>query len=88
MSPTSYSRALSSLARLLTLLKNISKVPKRQVAKTGRRSISRPSRRSFRQDSTITAEVIRKIPTRTGMIDPRVVPFGYSAFNELDLVQQ
>ncbi len=34
------------------------------------------------------AEVIRKIPTRTGMIDPRVVPFGYSAFTELDLVQQ
>ena len=87
MSPTSYSRALSSLVRLLTLLKNISKVPKRQVAKTGRRLSCRSSG-SFRQDSTLTAEVIRKIPTRTGMIDPWVVPFGHSAFNELDLVQQ
>ena len=87
MSPTSYSRALSSLARLLTLLKNISKVPSGKWLKRAD-SLSCCSSGSFRQDSTITAEVIRKIPTRTGMIDPRVVPFGYSAFNELDLVQQ
>ena len=33
-------------------------------------------------------EAIKMIPTRTGMIDPRVVPFGYSVFRELELVQQ
>ena len=34
MSPTSYFRALSSLTRLLALLKKTSEVPKRQVVKT------------------------------------------------------
>ena len=33
-------------------------------------------------------EAITKIPTRTGMIDPRVVPFGHSVFKEHELVQQ
>ena len=40
MSPTSYPQALSSLTRLLALLKNISEVPKRQVVKTADTSIS------------------------------------------------
>ena len=88
MSPTSYSRALPSLTRLLALLKNISKVPKRQVAKTDRWSISVKSHSSFSQASTIMGEAIRKVPTRTDMIDPRAVPFGHSAFKELELVQQ
>ena len=34
MSPSSYCRALSSLTRLLALLKKTSEVPKRQVVKT------------------------------------------------------
>ena len=34
------------------------------------------------------AEAITKIPTRTDMIDPRVVPLVHSVFKELELVQQ
>ena len=30
-------------------------------------------------------KVIRKIPTRTGMIDPREVPFEHSVFKEYDI---
>ena len=79
MSPTSYSRALSSPTRPLTLLKNTrSKVPKRKVVKTADSSISSSSN-SFSQSSTIMGEAITKIPTRTG---------GYSVFKELEVVQQ
>ena len=42
-SPTSHSRALSSLTRLLALLKNTSEVPNRRVAKTGIFFISQAS---------------------------------------------
>ena len=31
-------------------------------------------------------EAIKKIPTRTGMIDPWVVPFRHSVFKELESV--
>ena len=62
MSPTSYSQALSSLTRLIALLKNISEVPKRQVVKTIDSSISLVIF-FFSQASTKTGEAIKKIPT-------------------------
>ena len=50
MSPTSYSQLLSSLTRLLALLKNISDVPKWQVAKRADGlSLSYPYSSSFSQ---------------------------------------
>ena len=84
MSPTSYSRAFSSPTRQLTLLKNISKVPKRQVVKIADSSTYLVVLLSAR----LMGEAITKIPTRTGMIDPRVVPFEHTVFKELELVQQ
>ena len=38
----------------------------------------------FSQASARMGEVIRKIPTRIGMSDPRVVPFAHSIFKELE----
>ena len=58
MSPTVYSQVLSSLARLLALLKNISEVPKRQVVNG---VFSSSSYSSFSQASTIMSDAIRKI---------------------------
>ena len=47
-----------------------------------------PSSDSFSQASTIIGEVIRMIPTRTSMINPRVAPFGHNVVKELDFVWQ
>ena len=84
MSPTSYSRVLSSLTRLLALLKISLKYQSGQWLKRA----DGTSCSSFNQASTLMAEAIRKIPTQTGMTDSRVVPFGHSVFKELKLVQQ
>ena len=81
MSPTSYSRQLSSPTRQLTLLKNISKVPKRQVVKIADSSAYLVVLLSAR----LMGEAITNA---NGMIDPRVVPFGHTVFKELELVQQ